>query len=137
MIKFVYVVRKKKGITHAHFYKYWKENHGPLVRSCAQALRAKKYVQSHTLDNPVGEIGRQVRGTRPAYDGITEVWWDSVEDLAEALQTPEGREANKTLIQDEARFCELADCSIFLTQEHEIFDFTEEGLSAVTTGAAS
>lgn len=89
------------------------------------------------MDNPVGEIGRQFRGTAPAYDGITEVWWDSAEDLAEALQTPEGREANKTLLQDEARFCEMAESSIFLTTEHEIFDFRESGYPAVKEEVAS
>ncbi|MDP0489520.1 MAG: EthD domain-containing protein [Verrucomicrobiota bacterium JB023] len=126
MIKFVYCVRKKEGMSDEDFFKYWKENHGPLVRSVAKTLKARRYVQSHLIDTAVNDIGRQFRGTKEAYDGITEVWWDSVEVLNDALQTPEGKEANKLLIEDEARFCELADCSVFLTEEHEIFDYRDE-----------
>lgn len=122
MIKFVYCVRKKKGTSDEDFYRYWKENHGPLVRSFAETMGSLKYVQSHTIDTVVTEVARQVRGTRPPYDGITEVWFESLEALSEMLQTEEGKAANKTLIEDEARFCELAESSIFLTEEHVIFD---------------
>ena len=59
---------------------------------------------------------------RQAYDGITEVWFQSVEALNAMLQTEEGKVANKALIEDEATFCELAECSVFLTEEHTIFD---------------
>ena len=82
MIKFVYCVRKKPELSDEEFFRYWKENHGPLVKSFAETLHARKYVQSHTIETYVNDVGRQFRGTKPAYDGITEVWWDSVEDLA-------------------------------------------------------
>lgn len=123
MLKFVYCVRRRPEMSPEAFRKYWLENHGPLVRSYATALKAKRYVQSHTLDNPLlNAAAQQPRGTKPAYDGITEVWWDSVEDLAAALQSPEGQEANRILAEDEARFCDLPNCSVFFTQEHTIFD---------------
>jgi uncharacterized protein (TIGR02118 family) len=123
MLKFVYCVRRRPEMSAEAFRKYWLENHGPLVRSFATALKAKRYVQSHTLDNPLlNAAAQQPRGTKPAYDGITEVWWDSVEDLAAALQSPEGQEANRILAEDEARFCDLPNCSVFFTQEHTIFD---------------
>ncbi|MDQ8191998.1 EthD domain-containing protein [Roseibacillus persicicus] len=125
MIKFVYCVRKKEGISDEEFYRYWKENHGPLVRSFAETMGSLKYVQSHTIDTVLNEVGREVRGMRQAYDGITEVWFESVEALAEMLLSDEGKAANKTLIEDEARFCELRECSVFLTEEHVIFDRTE------------
>lgn len=123
MLKFVYCVRRRPEMSPEAFRKYWLENHGPLVRSFATTLKAKRYVQSHTLDNPLlNAAAQQPRGTKPAYDGITEVWWDSVEDLAAALQSPEGQEANRRLAEDEARFCDLPNCSVFFTQEHTIFD---------------
>lgn len=125
MIKFVYCVRKKEGISDEEFYRYWKENHGPLVRSFAETMGSLKYVQSHTIDTVLNEVGREVRGMRQAYDGITEVWFESAEALANMLLTEEGKLANKTLIEDEATFCELRECSVFLTEEHVIFDRTE------------
>src|SRR5580765_5167192 len=122
MLKFVYCVRRRPDITPDAFRKYWLENHGPLVRKYAQALRAKRYVQSHTLDNPqLNAAAQQPRGTKGAYDGITEVWWDSPADLAAALQTTEGQQANGILAQDEGRFCDLPNCSVFFTEEHTIF----------------
>jgi uncharacterized protein (TIGR02118 family) len=121
MVKFVYVVRRRPDVSPEAFRKYWLEQHGPLVRKLAGALRAKKYVQSHTLDTPFNQITQQARGTQPAYDGLTELWWESFEDLIAASQTPEGQQANLTLAQDEARFCDLPNCSVFFTEEHTIF----------------
>lgn len=121
MIKFVFCVRRRPDMTVEQFRKYWLENHGPLVRSFAQAMRAKRYVQSHTLDTPANQIVRQIRGAKPPYDGLTEVWWDSLEDLMAAAQSAEGQQANALLTQDEARFCDLPNCSVFFTEEHTIF----------------
>lgn len=126
MIKFVYCVRKKKGASDEDFYRYWKENHGPLVKSFSDTMGSLKYVQSHTIDSVLNEVGREVRGMRQAYDGITEVWFESVEKLNKMLQTEAGKAANKALIEDEATFCEFAECSVFLTEEHTIFDRTGE-----------
>src|ERR1700757_587519 len=107
MIKFVYVVRRRPDVSPEAFRKYWLEKHGPLVRSYAKTLRAKRYVQSHTLDTPLNGLAQQPRGSKPAYDGITEIWWDSADDLIAALSSPEGQEANQILATDEARFCDL------------------------------
>ena len=57
-----------------------------------------------------------------AYDGITEVWWDSLEDLVSGMNTPEGQAALKRLLEDEREFIDLANSFIFLTEEHLIFD---------------
>ncbi len=121
VIKFVYVVRRRPDISPQEFRTYWLEKHGPLVRSKAVALRAKRYVQSHTLDIPFNQIAQTIRGTQPPYDGLTELWWDSLDDLVAASQTPEGQAANLALAQDEARFCDLPNCSVFFTEEHTIF----------------
>ena len=122
MLKFIYCVRRRPEMSVEAFRKYWLENHGPLVRSYAKALRARRYVQSHTLDSPLNAAAQQPRGTKPAYDGITEIWWDKAEDLIAALSTPEGQKANQLLAQDEARFCDLPNCSVFFAEEHTIFD---------------
>ena len=121
MIKFVYCVRKRPEMSVEKFRKYWLENHGPLVRSFAKALRAKRYVQSHTLDTPLNAAAMQPRGTKAPYDGITEVWWDNAEDLIAALSSPEGQNANLALTKDEGTFCDLPNCSVFFTEEHTIF----------------
>ena len=122
MLKFIYCVRRHPSLSSEAFQKYWLEQHGPLVRKHAQILRARRYVQSHTVATPLNQAAQQPRGTKPAYDGITEIWWDSPEALMAALSTAEGQEANRLLAEDEARFCDLPNCSVFFTEEHTIFD---------------
>ena len=129
MVKFVYCVRRRSDLSQEAFRKYWLENHGPLVKKCANALKAARYVQSHTLDTELNLVARQARGTAAPYDGITEVWWNSIEDLAVAMQTPEGQQANRLLAEDEARFCDLPHCSVFFTTEQTIFDSPEKSRS--------
>jgi hypothetical protein len=104
------------------FREYWLEKHGPFVRQHAEALRARRYVQSHTLDTRFNAIARKPRGTLEPYDGITEIWWDSLQDLVLANMTPKGRAANRLLAEDEGRFCDLPNCSVFFTEEHTIFE---------------
>ena len=121
MVKFVYCVRRHPSCSKEEFQKYWLTSHGPLVKRYASALRAKRYVQSHTLDGPLNAVVQQPRGAQEPYDGITEIWWDSVEDIVAASSSPEGQEANRLLAEDEARFCDLPRCSVFFTEEHTIF----------------
>jgi hypothetical protein len=121
MVKLVYIVRRRSDFSPQDFYRRWLA-HGPLVRECAEAIHAKRYVQSHTIDTPLNALFAQSRGMGPAFDGITEVWWDSADDLAAGMNTPEGRGAAQRLLDDEREFIDLAGSFLFLTEEHEIFD---------------
>ena len=91
------------------------------MRSFAKAIRAIRYVQSHTIDTPLNEAFRGSRGMLPPEAGITEVWWNSLADLEAGFASAEGQEAAKALIADEATFIDLAKSSCFLTEEHTIF----------------
>lgn len=124
MIKLVYIVRKRDDVAAKDFHTYWLEKHGPLVRSFAKAMHARKYVQSHTIAPEIGVQLAQSRGMSDGYEGITEVWWDSLEELAAGSATAEGREAGRRLIEDEPKFIDLKRSTIFLTEEHTIFDFS-------------
>lgn len=123
MVKLVYIVRRRDDISAQDFHKYWLEKHGPLVRSVARTLRARKYIQSHTVAPEIGAQFAQSREMAEGFDGITEVWWDSLENLTAGSATPEGREAGRLLAEDEARFIDLKRSTIFLTEEHTIFDY--------------
>jgi uncharacterized protein (TIGR02118 family) len=125
MLKLVYIVRKRADISEKDFHEYWLKQHGPLVRGFAKSMRAKKYVQSHTVSE---DAGKQIRNTRPkmkeTYDGITEVWWDSLEDFGSGGAVEERAEAARALLEDESKFIDFERSSIFFTEEHEIFDYT-------------
>ena len=120
MVKLVFCCRRRSELSREEFLRYWLEQHGPLVRRLRAAIPAmRRYVQSHTLDTPANDAIRAGRGSAPAYDGITEVWFDDLTALGPT--TSEAADAARQLLQDEARFIDLAHSSVFLTVEHEIF----------------
>lgn len=122
MIKMVYCITRRDDTDAEDFYRYWLEEHGPLVKSVARQLNAVRYVQSHTILPAINEMLQNSReGLQGPYDGITEVWWNSQEELEAALQTTAGQEATARLAEDEARFADFSRCRVFMTREHEIF----------------
>jgi uncharacterized protein (TIGR02118 family) len=122
MVKLVYCVARRADVAPEEFRRHWLEQHGPLVRSHARALRARRYVQSHTLTTDANDTLRASRGSAEPYDGITEVWWDSLADFSAALDAPEARAAAVALLEDEKRFIDTTRSVLFFTEEHTIFD---------------
>ena len=53
-------------------------------------MRAKKYIQSHTIDTPLNDGLKESRGMQLAYDGVAEVWFESEEDLMAAMSSEAG-----------------------------------------------
>jgi uncharacterized protein (TIGR02118 family) len=121
VIKLVYCVRKRDDVSPEEFHRYWLEDHGALVASVAEEIHAARYVQSHTAHPELNQILRDSRGLDEAYDGITEVWWESLAELQAALETEAGQEAQGRLIEDESTFIDFARSRVFLTEEHVIF----------------
>ena len=124
MIKLVYVLQRRADVAEKDFHDYWLGSHGPRVRGHARAIRARRYVQSHTIDTPVNEALRSARGMLAPAAGITEVWWDSLADFQAAGVDPAGTEAFADLAADEDTFIDVAQSQVFLTDEKFIFDFT-------------
>ena len=102
------------------FKDYWMNKHGPFFMKNADAMRAKKYVQSLTIDTPLNEGLRSSRGMRPEYDGVAEVWFESEEDLMEGMSSPEGQKLGAALLEDEGNFIDHSKSCAFLVNEHEL-----------------
>jgi uncharacterized protein (TIGR02118 family) len=122
MIKLVFVIRRRKELSPEEFHRYWLEEHGPLARKLLESLGARRYVQTHTLDTDLNARLAGARGTDAAYDGLAEVWWDSLDALLAAAGSEAGQSANETLIEDEARFIDFGRSSFFITEEHAILE---------------
>jgi uncharacterized protein (TIGR02118 family) len=122
MVKLVYCLRKRADISSEELYRYWLNDHGPLVRKFAEAIQAKKYVQSHTVAPDMNQMFREGRGLAEPYDGITEVWWEDLESLKAGMESEAGREAHQALMEDEAKFVDFSQTRVFMTEEHPIFD---------------
>ena len=123
MIKLVFCARRLPHMSRAEFQKYWYENHGTMVKKYAAALRIRRYVQVHTLDSPIQEAFRQSRGGPEAYDGVAELWWDSLEDLmGAAAKDPKWQEASLALLEDEKKFIDLANSPLLVATERPVVD---------------
>ncbi len=119
MIRLVFALRRKPGMSRADFQKYWRETHGPLVAKSSVALNILRYVQLHTLDDPINDQLAGARGKmEPAYDGVAELWWNYREDLIASFSTAAGKAAGKELLEDEARFIDLPNSPIWFAYEY-------------------
>lgn len=120
MIKFIMCCTRRSDMTREQFQDYWKNSHGPFFMKNAETMRAKKYVQSLTIDSPLNDGLRESRGMLPEYDGVAEVWFDSEQDLMEAMSSPEGQELSAALLKDESNFIDHAKSSAFIVREKEL-----------------
>ncbi len=120
MVKLVFCARRLPHLSREEFQRYWRGTHGPLVRKHAAALRIRRYVQVHTLDDPIQDALRASRGGPEAYDGVAELWFDGLADLQAARSGPEWLEAAQELLEDERRFIDLARSPLWIGEEHVV-----------------
>lgn len=119
MIKFVMCITRRAGMTREEFKDYWQTQHGPFFMRHADAMGAKRYVQSHTLDSPLNEGLRASRGMLAEYDGVAEVWFESEQALMAGMSSPEGQKLGAALLEDEGHFIDHSKSSAFIVSEHE------------------
>ncbi len=122
MLKLIYPLRRLPSLNREQFQKYWYETHGPLVRRHAKTLRIRRYVQVHTLTDPLNAMLREGRGGQNEYDGVAELWWQSREDLEAAFDAPDGRTAAAELLEDEKKFIDLERSSLWVARERPVVE---------------
>ena len=120
MIKLSFSVRRLDSVPEDEFHRYWRDEHGPLVRSVKDDIGVVRYVQSHTINTPINEVIRQSRGALEPFDGVAELWWDSLESFIGGSSSEAGRRAAALLLEDEKRFIDLERSSLFVTEESVI-----------------
>lgn len=109
MVKLVYCITRKPEMSIEEFQRHWREVHGPIA---ARIPGLRRYVQSHVLPETYG-------GHRPvAYDGVAELWFDSLAAWEEARRSPEVRAA----IEDERNFIDHSRVFSILTEEKPVVE---------------
>lgn len=101
MFKIVAVITKKQDLTQDEFLHHWNVEHPPYVAALPGII---KYRQNPAISH---------RKEWP-YDGMAELWFASLKDIATAYAGPEG----EALFRHEDSF--LEDVQWFISEEHEI-----------------
>jgi uncharacterized protein (TIGR02118 family) len=128
MIRLTFVLRRKAGMSLADFQKYWREVHGPLVAKHATTLNVLRYVQVHTLEDPINDQLASARGgMEKPYDGVAELWWTSRAALS---GNAAAQAAAKELLEDEGRFIDLANSPLWFNYEYPQVNPTPEEMVA-------
>ena len=112
MIKLVYCISKKSGLSDEEFFRYWENIHGPIG---ARIPGLRKFVQSRRLIVP---------GDRhnPEYDGMAELWFDDTAALLTARESPEWNASS----EDEVNFIDRDRVAYFVSEERIIKDDTSK-----------
>jgi uncharacterized protein (TIGR02118 family) len=110
MVKLVYCITKKPGLSDEAFLAYWKDVHGAIG---ARIPGLRKLVQSRRITVPADKY-------QPDFDGMAELWFDDIPALLRARQSPEWQASHA----DEANFIDHSKTAYFISEEQVILDQT-------------
>jgi uncharacterized protein (TIGR02118 family) len=101
------MINRVGGMTLEEFVDHHRNRHAPLFASIPEA---RQYVKRYTVSHPVPAEGHP----GPAYDGITEIWFDSWADHDAFFASRNYRE----LVQpDESAFIDMDSVAVMVTEE--------------------
>jgi uncharacterized protein (TIGR02118 family) len=103
LIKGVFMIRRHPGLTVAEFRKYWFEVHSPQV---LKVPGMRGYIVCPTVDAAYA-------WAEPRWDGVSHVYWDSVESMAKAFASEQAKPVGEKAISAGSKF--------FFTREHLIY----------------
>ncbi len=109
MMKLIYMITRKEGMSVEEFQTYWRETHAPIA---AKIPGVRRYVQCHTLPETYGG------NTPPSYDGAAELWYDDLQAFRDSIPTPECAAAR----EDELNFIDHSRSILFFTEEKPIVE---------------
>jgi uncharacterized protein (TIGR02118 family) len=120
MIKLTFCLVRLPHLNRAQFQDYWLRIHGPLVRSVAHELQIRRYVQLHSIPEDLNTPIRASREAPPEFDGVAELWFDSLEAVAANGRRPEAEAAAQLLLEDERKFIDLPKSPLWWGEEKVI-----------------
>ena len=121
-IKLMFPLRLLDGLGFEEGQRYWRTQHGPIIRSHAAAAGIARYQQVHRIPHALEASLRESRGTQtPAYDGHAEVWLDR----GHLPSSPEARESSHRAIEDESKFIDFKRSAMWFGKELVFIDRRE------------
>ncbi|HEY8573074.1 EthD domain-containing protein [Phenylobacterium sp.] len=120
MIKLTFCLKRLPHLSREQFQAYWRNTHGPLVASVADTLKIRRYVQLHSVPAELSAPLAASRGAPDDFDGVAELWFDSLEVVAANGAREEARQAAALLLADERKFIDLARSPLWWGEEHVV-----------------
>lgn len=118
MIKLIYCIRRKPGLSLAEFQQHWLEHHSDLVK---RVKIVRRYVQLHTLaDDPIREAMAQAGASGlDTFDGVAVLWLDSLDVLRAAIDRDP---AVAAALDDEKFFIDGSRSTACIADEHVVVE---------------
>jgi uncharacterized protein (TIGR02118 family) len=104
-VKILAAIPRRKDLSEQEFHDHWRHPHGTLSKKIA-CLRG--YVQSHRI------VTELLPDTQMVYDGITELWYDSLQDALHMGSDPAHAKYN---VPDEPLFVDMDGLSFTFFEE--------------------
>lgn len=125
-VKLSVVIKRREGMSFAEFDRYWNETHARIVTSVPEFTRhVRRYVQSHLVTEYTGAGDSSKLVTqwgKAAFDGIAELWFDSIADMVAAFNEPKFVEK---IAPDDEMFVDRAGTELMALREvpkHPVFE---------------
>ena len=112
MVKLIYCITRKPNLSVDEFQRYWRDTHGPIA-GAIPGLR--RYVQSHVVPELYARQSAAA-GQSPPFDGAAELWFDDLDAMRAAMQSPE----LKAALEDEKNFIDHTRVASFVTVEKPV-----------------
>jgi len=107
LVKGVFLIKRKPGMSLTDFRQYWKEVHGPIV---LKLPGLRRYVQCHALDS-------FYKDREPRFDGVAQIWFDNTQAMERMMASREFKEESWP---DGAKFIDQSSIMSFVAEEHRV-----------------
>ena len=119
MLRLIYCLRRKPGLSVEEFQRYWREVHAPLVLDRAKLLGVERYIQAHTGMPEVNAALQGRNGGSPEpFDGVAELWFETLDAMAS--EDPAVQQAAADLLNDEQNFIDLPNSPLWIAQDNVV-----------------
>ncbi|MBW2624187.1 MAG: EthD domain-containing protein [Deltaproteobacteria bacterium] len=116
IVKLFYVFRRPPNLSRAETHLYWRMNHGPLIRRNVPPVGILRYIQVHTIDHPMADQSREMRGgMEEIYDGHAELWYDMNRPVGDVEAS---QKAVDLFLEDERNFIDFSRSAMWYGKEH-------------------
>jgi uncharacterized protein (TIGR02118 family) len=108
MVKLFALLPRKTDLTHDEFVEHWLGVHAPLIAGAPSLARHIVRYEQHVRHRPDALSGSL------DFDGVTEQWFDSMDDFVAFMSEPAYGEL---IAPDEQRFLDMDRLEFIITEE--------------------